>query len=52
MAQTSNIDTSCRNIGCNQGTQLAAAKVSKHLLAQGLAHITMKRINSKAANLP
>jgi hypothetical protein len=51
MAQTRNIDTARRNIGCNQGTQLAAAEIAKHLLAQGLAHITMKRINSKAANL-
>ena len=51
MAQASNIDTARGNIGCNQGTQLAAAEIAKHLLAHGLAHVTMKRINSKAANL-
>jgi len=50
MAQASNVDTTRGNIGCNQGPQLTTAEIAKHLLAQGLAHITMKCINSKAAH--
>ena len=51
MAEAGNVNTAGCHIGCNQGLKLAITEIAKDFLTQALAHITMQRINGKAAHL-